>query len=106
MLGTLSDQSAKLLAAIKTMNEKKIDLLALSEGMVQPKYSQHPYFTLGHLTATSIAVSPAAVSSGESSGGSVFNPISEHIIHIRLKTLVICFSHRHICIEQTMTVRN
>ena len=45
MLGTLSDQSAKLLAAIKTMNEK-IDLLALSEGMVQPKYSQHPYFTL------------------------------------------------------------
>ena len=46
MLGTLSDQSAKLLAAIKTMNEKKIDLLALSEGMVQPKYSQHPYFTL------------------------------------------------------------
>ena len=50
-LGTLSDQSAQLLAAIKTMNERRrsiywLSLRPIGQGMVLPKYGQQPYFTL------------------------------------------------------------
>ena len=58
-LGSLSDQSAQLLATIDTMKKKRIELLALSETR-WPGYSWE-------------------------AAGSVFHPVSDRIIRIRLK---------------------
>ena len=75
------------------MNEKKIDLLALSEtrwpghGITKVRSTTilHSGTPVSHVHGVAIALSSAAFSSWEAAG-SVFNPISERIIHIRLKT--------------------
>ena len=75
-LGTLSDQSTQCLAAIKTMNEKKIDLLALSEtrwpghGIAKVRsttilHSGTPDTHVQVVHGVAIALSTAAVSSWE-----------------------------------------
>ena len=87
MLGTLSDQSTQCLAAIKTMNEKKIDLLALSEtrwpghGIAKVRsttilHSGTPDSHVQVVHGVAIALSTAAVSSWEAANS----------IQIRLKT--------------------
>ena len=92
-LGTLSNQSAPLLAAIKTMNEKRIELMALSEtrwpghGITKIRSTTilHSGTPDSRVHGVAIALSPAALSSWEATG-SVFNPICERIIHIHPKT--------------------
>ena len=92
-LGTLGDQSAQLLAAIKTMKEKNIELLALSEShwtgcgitRICSTIILHSGSPSNYVCGVAIALSPHTCSSWEAAG-SVFHPISERIIHIHLKT--------------------
>ena len=90
-LGSLSDQSSQLLSAIETMQKKKIQLLALSE----TRWPGHGITVIrsttilhcgssSHVHGVSIALSPSARCSWEAAG-SVFHPVSERIIRIRLK---------------------
>ena len=87
-LGSLSDQSAQLLATIDTMKKKKIELLALSE----TRWSGHGIVNIRSTTilysgpsngvhGVAIALSPSARCSWEAAA----HPVSERIIRIRLK---------------------
>ena len=83
-LGSLSQQSLPLMSALRTMKEKNIEVLAVSvsRGLVMEslKLAPTPFFT--HVA---IILSPRAAASWEAAG-SVFLPISERIIRIRVKT--------------------
>ena len=90
-LGSLSDQSAQLLATIDTMKKKRIELLALSEtrwpghGIVNIRSTTILYSGPSNgVHGVAIALSPSARYSWEAAG-SVFHPVSDRIIRIRLK---------------------
>ena len=92
-LGALSAQSAPLRGVISTMKEKNIDLLALSEsrwpGSGSCSVSSYNILYSGtpstHVHGVAIILSPRAKLSWEAAG-SVFHPISERILYIRLKS--------------------
>lgn len=75
------------------MVEKRIDLLALSESRwtgngrtrIQSTTIFHSGTSSSHMHGVAIALSPRAHSSWEAAG-SVFSPVSESILSIRLKT--------------------
>ena len=91
-LGSLSDQSEKLHAVLKTMNEKRIELLALSEsrwtGQGVTKIRSHTVLHSGtqsqHVHGVAFVLSPLAHSAWEAAG-SVFVAVSERIAKIRVK---------------------
>ena len=92
-LGILSDQSVHLQNVIQTMKSKKIELLALSESRwpehgitkIRSTTILHSGTSSNHIHGVAISLSPRAHSSWEAAG-SIFQPISERIIKIRLKT--------------------
>ena len=92
-LGSLSGQSDQLIACLRTMKEKRIDLLALSESRwpgqgvsrIRSTTILHSGSPSAHIHGVAIALSPQARSSWEAAG-SVFIPTSERILSIRLKT--------------------
>ena len=91
--GSLSAQSFKLQQIIETMTDKNIDLLALSEShwqghgitQVQSCTILHSGSEASHTRGVAIALSLHARSSWEAAG-SVFKPINERIMYIRLKS--------------------
>ena len=82
-LGSLSDQSAQLLAAIRTMNEKCIELLALSETLwtghavtkIRSTAIIHSGSSSSRIHGVAIALSLCACFAWETAG-SVFYPVS------------------------------
>ena len=91
-LGALSAQSEQLRAVIRTMKEKKNELMALSETRwtghaitrVRSTTVLHSGTPSNHIHGVAFLMSPRAYASSEGAG-SVFVPISELIIHIRIK---------------------
>ena len=92
-LGSLSDQCAPLQNVLATMKERNIDLLALSESRwpgsgicnVRSHTILHSGTPSSHVHGVAIILSPRAKSSWDAAG-SIFHPISEHIMYIRLKS--------------------
>ena len=91
--GSLSAQSLKLQHIIQTMTDKSIDLLALSESrwqghgvtQIQSCTLLHSGSDSSHTGGVAIALSPHARPSWEAAG-SVFKPVNDRIMHIRLKS--------------------
>ena len=93
-IGTLSDQSEKLQSVLRTMKEKRIELLALSEsrwtGQGVSKIRAHTIpFILGlslsmSMHGVAFVLSPLARASWEAAG-CVFDAVSERIVRIRVK---------------------
>ena len=91
-LGTLGDRSTQLLATIKAMKEKIIELLPLSEsrwtgcGITKIRSTTTVHFGSPsyHVCGIAIVLGPHAHSSLEAAN-SGFHPIYEHIIHTCLK---------------------
>ena len=91
--GSLSAQSFKLHQIIKTMSDKSVDLLALSESrwqghgitQVQSCTILHSSSDSSHSHGVAIVLSPCAQSAWEAAG-SVFKPINDRIMYIRLKS--------------------
>ena len=91
--GSLSVQSFKLREIIRTMSDKSIDLLALSEsrwqghGITQMQSCTilHSGSDSSHSHGVAIVLSPCARSAWEAAG-SVFKPINDRIMYIRLKS--------------------
>ena len=92
-LGRLSEQSEKLLGLVQTMEEKKIELMALSEtrwtGQGVERIKNKTFIYSGadkdRNYGVAIALSNQARRSWEEAG-SVFHPVSERILRIRIKT--------------------
>ena len=90
-LGPLSPQSLPLTSVLRTMQERNIGVLAVSEsrwtGQGVTKIGSYTILHSGSSSTHGVAIilSPKAASSWET-GGSVFLPVSECIIRIRMKT--------------------
>ena len=93
MLGCLSEQSEKLLGLVCTMEEKKIELMVLSEtrwtGQGVERIKNKTFLYSGtekeHNYGVPIVLSSHACRSWEEAG-SVFHPVSKRILRTRIKT--------------------
>ena len=91
-LGSLSDQSAPLCSVIDTMKTKNMDLLALSESRwpgngvsnIRGTTILHSGTVSSHIHGVAMLLSPRAKAAWDAAG-SVFQPVSERILKIRLK---------------------
>ena len=105
-LGRLSEQSEKLLGLVRTMEEKKIELMALSEtrwtGQGVERIKDKTFLYSGtekeRNYGVAIVLSSHARRSWEEAG-SVFHPVSECILRTRIKTHFgyICIHHCRLC---------
>ena len=93
-LGALSGQSEKLRSVLRTMKEKRIEILAMSEcrwpsqgiTKIQSYTILHSGTPSSHVHSIALALSPTALTSWKAAG-SVFHVISDRIISVRIKTL-------------------
>ena len=91
-LGSLSEQSEKLVSLLQTMKDRNIELMALSESRwpgsgvtrIQSHTIHHSSTPSTHVDGVAIVLSPFARSCWELAV-SVFQVVSERIIYIRIK---------------------
>ena len=102
-LGRLSEQSEKLMGLVQTMEEKKTELMALSEtrwaGRIKNKTFIYSGADKDRNNGVANAPSNHARCSWKEAGG-VFHPVSVHILRIRIKTH---FGHASIITVYTPT---
>ena len=92
-LGALSGQSEKLRSVLRTMKEKRIEIVAMSESRwpgegitkIQSYTILHSGTPSSHVYGIALALSPNAHASWKAAG-SVFHIISDRIISVRIKT--------------------
>ena len=89
-IGTLSDQSEKLQSVLRTMKEKRIELLSESRwtgqgvSKIRAHTILHSVSESQHVHGVAFVLSPLAQASWEAAG-CVFDAVSERIVRIRVK---------------------